>query len=232
MFHHIELYINVISFLNKNELLSLRRVSNKYKKIIKLYSLYYFNQLEIYTHKCFLHNNIINVNNINNMECIKYVTGFLVLLCYENIEPLFFIKKIIDHELILTNYINALLDLEKIDYIEKIYKIKKLNFLLINKNRGCFISDNILQFISKCISMENIGKIYDIDSCRLTFEFLDNIFDNINLSLDATFNRFNSFLIESKKKNLLLQYSNDIIDVKNDLIKSIDNAYILLELIK
>lgn len=230
MFSQIELYINVFLFINKDELLSLRKISKKYKKMVKLYGLYYFNQLQIYTHKCFFHENIkINVRNVNDMECMKCVMGFAVLLCYENTEPLFFIGKIIDNESILTNYINALLDLEKMDFIEKIYNIKKLNFSLINKNRGCFISDKLFGFISRYMSLDNIGKIHDIKSYKWTFEFATNIFDNINLSMDATFNRFNFCFNDS---NRLLQCSNDILDVKKNLIKSIDNAYILLKIIK
>ena len=230
MFFQIELYINIFSFINKDELLSLRKISKKYKKMVKLYSLYYFNQLHIYTHKCFFHENIkINIENINDMGCMNCIMGFAVLLCYENTDPSFFIKKIMENESMLTNYINALLDLEKMDFIEKIYNIKKLNFSLINKNRGCFISDKLFKFISGYISMDNVGKIHDIKTHKITLEFVTNIFDNINLSMDAAFNRFNYCF---NKSNSLSQCSNDIIDVKKNLIKSIDNAYVLLEITK
>lgn len=230
---HVDLYINYLSFLSKNDIILLRNVSKFFKEIVKIYSIYYLKQSQIHTRDCIIHDNIKNPDNILNNECIRCITGFAIILCYENTTPIIFINKIKDNELILINYVNALLDLDKTDYLKIIYDIKKINFCKINKNRGCFLSDKSFQFILKYISTENNGKIYNIKSFNITSEFINNIFDNINVSLDAISYRFN--LIDKKHNDItkiLTKYSDEIIDTKHDFIKCIDRTYILFNFLK
>lgn len=227
--YHLDLYMYCLSFLLIKDLILLRRVSKKFKKIVKTYGIYYLKQKKQHTHNCIIHKNILN------NECVDCILGFAIILCYENIEPSIFMDKIMKDESLLINYINILLDLDKIDYLKGIYDIKKINYIKINKNVGCFISDKSFQFILKYTSVENNGKIYDIKTYDKTFDFINIIFNNINISLDAILNRFFSINNNDEKNNIidiLIKYPNDIYEIKNDFIKCIDRTYILLNLLK
>ena len=224
-----DLYIYFFSFLNKNEIISMRMVSKYYKTIVKLFGLSFINQLQTSMQNCCYHKNILK------NKCNSCIIGYATLLCCENIEPILFVNKIIDDNILLKNYINNLIDLEKTEYIKKIHDIKKLNFATINKDHGCFLSDKNFQFISKCISMENIGSIHDINSYDVTFEFINNTFNSMNISLDVILCRFTVCFTNSEQYDinfLINKYSNEIIDIKNEFVNKLDNIYILLNFTK
>ena len=171
-----DIYMLCFSYLNINELLLMRTVSQYHKWLIKEYIIIYINNIKI--------------NNIN-------ITKFGILLYYEKVNPYKYVNIIKNNSYIFNCYMSTLIDFNAVKYIKKIYNIYKFKFSDVTKDGfGCFMHNNIYQLMFRCKETfeNNIEK----------YEYINNTFDSFNCSLDTIYNccnwEFNEIIKNNNKK--------------------------------